>query len=92
VMKQMLFEVVRSGTGTSVYTPGIRFGGKTGTTNDYRDAWFVGFTRRYTTCVWMGNDDNTPMKGVTGGMFPAEVWGNFMRRILSNTQPLPLFD
>lgn len=88
---EMLENVVKYGTGKRANC-GHPCAGKTGTTSDYRDAWFVGFTKQYTACVWMGNDDNTPMKGVTGGMFPAEVWGNFMRRILSNTQPLSLFD
>ncbi|MBC7319169.1 penicillin-binding protein 1A [bacterium] len=88
---EMLENVIKYGTGKRANC-GHPCAGKTGTTSDYRDAWFVGFTRRYTTCVWMGNDDNTPTRGVTGGMFPAEVWGNFMKRILSNTQPLPLFD
>lgn len=88
---EMLENVIKYGTGKKANC-GHPCAGKTGTTSDYRDAWFVGFTRQYTSCVWMGNDDNTPMRGVTGGMFPAEVWGNFMRRVLSNTQPLPLFD
>ena len=47
---------------------------KTGTTQDYRDAWFVGFTDEYVIAVWVGNDDNSPMKGVTGGTLPAEIW------------------
>ncbi len=88
---EMLENVIKYGTGKRANC-GHPCAGKTGTTSDYRDAWFVGFTRQYTTCVWMGNDDNTPMKGVTGGMFPAEVWGNFMRRVMSNSLPLPLFD
>lgn len=48
--------------------------GKTGTSEDYRDAWFLGFTNDFVCAVWMGNDDNTPMKGVTGGSVPARVW------------------
>ena len=48
--------------------------GKTGTTQDYRDAWFVGFNDKYICAVWVGNDDNSPMKGVTGGNIPAEIW------------------
>ncbi|MCX7795837.1 MAG: penicillin-binding protein 1A [bacterium] len=88
---EMLENVIKYGTGKRANC-GHPCAGKTGTTSDYRDAWFVGFTRQYTACVWMGNDDNSPMKGVTGGMFPAEVWGKFMGRILSNTQLLPLFD
>jgi len=88
---EMLENVIKYGTGKRANC-GHPCAGKTGTTSDYRDAWFVGFTKKYTACVWMGNDDNTHMNGVTGGTFPAEVWGNFMRQILSNTQPLPLFE
>lgn len=90
-MTEMLENVIKYGTGKRANC-GYPCAGKTGTTSDYRDAWFVGFTKKYTACVWMGNDDNTPMNGVTGGTFPAEVWGNFMRQVLSNTQPLPLFE
>ncbi len=78
IMKQMLFEVVRNGTGRSVYTPGLRFGGKTGTTNDYRDAWFVGFSPHYSCAVWVGNDDYTPMYKVYGSTLPAEIWREVM--------------
>ncbi|MGE4351497.1 MAG: transglycosylase domain-containing protein [Bdellovibrionales bacterium] len=52
--------------------------GKTGTSSDYRDAWFLGFTGDYVTGVWMGNDDNKPMKKVTGGNLPATLWHDFM--------------
>ncbi|MGC8972304.1 MAG: transglycosylase domain-containing protein [bacterium] len=88
---EMLENVIKYGTGKRANC-GYPCAGKTGTTSDYRDAWFVGFTKQYTACVWMGNDDNTPMNGVTGGTFPAEVWRNFMHQVLSNTQHLPLFE
>ncbi len=52
--------------------------GKTGTSSDYRDAWFLGFTGNYVTGVWLGNDDNRPMKKVTGGSLPAQLWHDFM--------------
>ncbi|MEI8395825.1 MAG: penicillin-binding transpeptidase domain-containing protein, partial [Rhodospirillaceae bacterium] len=52
--------------------------GKTGTSSDYRDAWFVGFTADYVAGVWLGNDDNDEMKGVTGGSLPAKLWHDFM--------------
>lgn len=55
--------------------------GKTGTTQAARDAWFVGFTADYVTGVWMGYDDNTPLKGVTGGGLPAEIWRETMVRV-----------
>ena len=48
--------------------------GKTGTTQNSQDAWFVGFTTDYVTGVWVGNDDNSPTRGVTGGTLPAEIW------------------
>ena len=52
--------------------------GKTGTTQDYRDAWFIGYTADLVAGVWFGNDDNTPMNKVTGGSLPAQTWRNFM--------------
>jgi penicillin-binding protein 1A len=52
--------------------------GKTGTSQDFRDAWFMGYTANLTTGVWFGNDDNSPMKGVTGGFLPAMAWHDFM--------------
>ena len=52
--------------------------GKTGTTQDYRDAVFVGMAGDLVTGVWLGNDDNTPMRDVTGGTLPAEIWARFM--------------
>ena len=54
--------------------------GKTGTSQDYRDAWFIGYTSALVAGVWFGNDDRKPMKDVTGGELPARVWGNFMGR------------
>jgi penicillin-binding protein 1A len=60
--------------------PGYDIAGKTGTTSDYQDAWFCGFTGGLTTVVWMGRDDNAPMRGITGGTAPAEFWHSFMVR------------
>lgn len=88
---EMLKNVVEYGTGKKAKC-GHPSAGKTGTTSDYRDAWFVGFTKQYTTCVWIGNDDNTPMKGVTGGTFPASMWSRFMTQALKNIQPVSLLD
>ena len=53
--------------------------GKTGTSQDYRDAWFIGYTSALVAGVWFGNDDRKPMRDVTGGDLPARVWANFMR-------------
>lgn len=72
-LTKMLEKVISQGTGRRAKIPGFS-AGKTGTTQDYRDAWFVGFTDEYVIAVWVGNDDNSPMKGVTGGTLPAEIW------------------
>jgi len=90
-MTQMMRQVLISGTGVKARVPGYDLAGKTGTTSDYRDAWFVGFTGGFTTAVWTGRDDNTPMKRVTGGGSPAEIWRDFMAASLPrlNVQPIP---
>jgi len=73
-MKQMLYDVVTKGTGKRAYTPDV-FGGKTGTSNDNRDAWFIGATADYVMGVWVGKDDNTPMSNkVVGGTLPATIF------------------
>jgi penicillin-binding protein 1A len=81
-MTEMMRQVVASGTGGRAKIGGYDIAGKTGTTSDYRDAWFVGFTGGFVAAVWVGRDDNTPMKRVTGGAAPAEIWKNFMAPVL----------
>jgi penicillin-binding protein 1A len=81
-MNQMLRGVIVSGTGTRGAIPGYDLAGKTGTTSDFRDAWFCGFTGGLTTVVWMGRDDNAPMRGITGGTAPTELWRGVMRAAL----------
>ena len=87
----MMRQVVEKGTGTRARLPGGReVAGKTGTTSSYRDAWFIGFTEQYVTGVWMGYDDNTPLKGVTGGGLPAEIWQAVMAEIHDGLPMEPL--
>lgn len=77
-LNRMMRQVLVSGTGTRAAIPGRDIAGKTGTTSGYQDAWFAGYTGGVVTVVWMGRDDNRPMKGVTGGSLPAEVWRGVM--------------
>ncbi|MGB6388749.1 MAG: PBP1A family penicillin-binding protein [Methyloceanibacter sp.] len=74
----MLQGVVLAGTGRRAQLDFTNSVGKTGTSSNYRDAWFVGYTGQYVVGVWLGNDDFTPMARVTGGSFPAETWHNFL--------------
>ncbi|MCQ2957614.1 MAG: PBP1A family penicillin-binding protein [Candidatus Gastranaerophilales bacterium] len=75
---EMMKQVVTSGTGRAANIGG-EVAGKTGTTDNYRDAWFVGFTPNIVTGVWVGNDNNHPMRGLTGGTLPAKIWADYMR-------------
>ena len=76
-MAKMLERVIQTGTGRKAKLPFFA-AGKTGTSQDYRDAWFVGFTDKYIAAVWVGNDDNSPMKKVGGSSLPAEIWRKVM--------------
>jgi penicillin-binding protein 1A len=89
----MMTQVVERGTGRRArLEDGRQVAGKTGTTQGARDAWFIGFTADYVTGVWMGNDDNTPLTGVTGGGLPAEIWHEVMTRVEDGQpiRPLPM--
>ncbi len=77
-LTQMLEKVVQSGTGHRAQINGFA-AGKTGTSQDNRDAWFVGFTDDLVGAVWLGNDDNSPMKGVYGSGLPAQIWKKIMQ-------------
>jgi penicillin-binding protein 1A len=77
-LNRMLRSAVAVGTGARAAFPGYDLAGKTGTTSDYRDAWFAGYTANFATVVWMGRDDNKPMGRVTGGSAPAELWRAYM--------------
>jgi penicillin-binding protein 1A len=74
--------VVERGTGRAA-SPGVFAAGKTGTSQNNRDAWFVGFTEPLVAGVWVGNDDGTPMRGVTGGDLPARIWREFMQAAMT---------
>ena len=76
-MTRMLEGVIDHGTGRAAAI-GRPAAGKTGTTSDFRDALFVGYSGDLVAGVWVGNDDDTPMRHVTGGSLPAEIWRNFM--------------
>lgn len=79
MMNTMMQETLISGTAQKAGLPGWQAAGKTGTSQDFRDAWFIGYTANLVTGVWLGNDDNSSMKKVTGGGLPVEVWSHFMR-------------
>ena len=90
-MVQMMRGVIQGGTGTRAAVPGYDLAGKTGTTSDYRDAWFIGYTGGFVTAVWVGKDNNTPMRKVTGGAAPAGIWRDYMTAALPRlkVQPIP---
>jgi penicillin-binding protein 1A len=78
-MNTMMQETLLSGTARKAEIPGWMAAGKTGTSQDFRDAWFIGYTSNLVTGVWLGNDDNSPTKKATGGGLPVEVWTRFMK-------------
>ena len=80
MMLDLLQAVVNEGTGKAARLTNVPAGGKTGTTQEYRDAWFVGFTPDLIVGVWVGNDDNSPMNKVVGGDLPAAIWRDFVER------------
>lgn len=90
-MNAMMMGVINGGTGKSARIPGWQAAGKTGTTQNSRDALFVGFTSNLTTGVWFGNDDGKPMKRVTGGGLPAKAWKEFMVAAHHGLSPAPIF-
>lgn len=88
-MTEMMVNVVERGTGTMARLSGYRVAGKTGTTDDYRDAWFCGFTPQLTTAVWVGNDNNSQMVNSFGGNLPARIWSHFMEAAMAGQPALP---
>ena len=79
MMNAMMQETLATGTARKAELPGWQAAGKTGTSQDFRDAWFVGYTGHLVTGVWLGNDDNSPTKKNTGGGLPVEIWSRFMK-------------
>ena len=89
-MNSMLVQVPEIGTARRAALPSIRSAGKTGTTQSYRDAWYVGFTGNYTAAVWMGNDDFHPTRDMTGGSLPAMTWQRLMEYAHKNIDLKPI--
>jgi penicillin-binding protein 1A len=89
-MNTMMQETLLSGTAHKAELPGWMAAGKTGTSQDFRDAWFIGYTANLVTGVWLGNDDNSPTRKATGGGLPVEVWTRFMRAAHQGVAAVPL--
>lgn len=90
-MVAMLLQAVEKGTGQAAMVAGHQVAGKTGTTDEYRDGWFVGFTPQYTLAVWVGNDDRSPTWGMSGGSLPAQIFQQVMTAALID-EPALSFD
>ncbi|TDR93131.1 transglycosylase domain-containing protein [Enterovirga rhinocerotis] len=90
MMNAMMRETLVSGTARKAEIPGWEAAGKTGTSQDFRDAWFVGYTSTLVAGIWLGNDDGSAMRKVTGGNLPAEIWHRFMTTALAGQEPRPL--
>ena len=89
-MNDMLSATIAVGTGRRAMLPHHPAAGKTGTGQDYRDAWFVGYTAHYVMGVWVGNDDFTPMKRMTGGSLPSTIWHDVMTYAHIRKEPTAL--
>ena len=90
MMNTMMTETLLTGTARKGDIPGWQAAGKTGTSQDWRDAWFVGYTGRLVTGVWLGNDDASPTRKASGGNLPVEIWSRFMKEAMAGQPPTPL--
>ena len=79
MMNAMMRETLLMGTAQKASLPGWQAAGKTGTSQDFRDAWFIGYTAHLVTGVWLGNDNSSPTRKATGGGLPVEIWSKFMK-------------
>jgi penicillin-binding protein 1A len=90
MMNSMMQETLTTGTARKAELPGWQAAGKTGTSQDFRDAWFIGYTANLVTAVWLGNDDSSPTKKTTGGGLPVEIWSRVMKVAHQDMQPAAL--
>ena len=90
MMNRMMQEVLMTGTARRADLPGWPAAGKTGTSQDYRDAWFVGYTGRFISAVWIGNDDSSPTKKAGGSGLPVEIWSQVMKAAHKDVPPVAL--
>jgi len=79
MMNAMMQETLLTGTARRAQLPVWQAAGKTGTSQDFRDAWFIGYTSHLVAGIWLGNDDNSPTRHTTGGSLPVEIWSRFMK-------------
>jgi penicillin-binding protein 1A len=90
MLVSMMTQVVEQGTGGRAKLDGVKVAGKTGTTNEYKDAWFCGFTGNFVGAVWYGNDDDQSMQKMTGGTLPALTWHEIMQYAHTGVELKPL--
>ena len=83
MMNTMMTETLLTGTARKAELPGWQAAGKTGTSQEWRDAWFIGYTGALVCGVWLGNDDSSATKKVSGGNLPVEIWSRFMKEALA---------